>query len=113
MSLVRGKNAQREIQIPGTLHRRGYHYRLHVRFLPGLPDVVFASHKKVIFVHRCFWHRHARCKLERNRMRDEKNQRQLNRLRWRYQTSGNANFAMPARLWGELRGFLMILTDGN
>lgn len=99
MSLVRGKNTRPEIQVRGALHRLGYRYRLHVRSLPGTPDVVFASRKKVIFVHGCFWHRHARCKLARlpksrlifwknklegNRQRDEKNQRRLNRLGWRY-----------------------------
>lgn len=101
MSLVRGKDTRPEIRIRHALHRLGYRYRLHVRSLPGTPDVVFASRKKVIFVHGCFWHRHAlaRCKLARlpksrlafwknklggNRLRDEKNQHRLNRMGWRY-----------------------------
>ncbi|WP_256598329.1 very short patch repair endonuclease [Nitrosospira sp. Nsp11] len=33
----------------------GYRYRLHRRDLPGKPDLVFSSRKKVIFVHGCFW----------------------------------------------------------
>ena len=99
MSLVRGKNTRPEVRIRSALHRLGYRYRLHARSLPGTPDVVFASRKKVIFVHGCFWHRHSRCKLARlpksrmafwksklegNRLRDGKNQRRLNRLGWRY-----------------------------
>ena len=34
-------------------------YRLNKRDLPGKPDIVFENLKKVIFVHGCFWHRHA------------------------------------------------------
>jgi DNA mismatch endonuclease (patch repair protein) len=45
----------------------GYRYRLHKKDLPGTPDLVFASRKKVIFVHGCFWHRHdePECRLAR------------------------------------------------
>jgi DNA mismatch endonuclease (patch repair protein) len=39
----------------------GLRYRLNVKRLPGKPDFVFARHHKVIFVHGCFWHRHAGC----------------------------------------------------
>ncbi len=79
------------------VHGLGYRYRLHGRNLPGTPDLVFASRKKAIFVHGCFWHRHPRCrntrlpksrldfwkpKLEGNRKRDLRNQRKLRRLGW-------------------------------
>ena len=40
------------------VHRMGYRYRLHRRDLPGTPDLVFSSLRKVIFVHGCFWHQH-------------------------------------------------------
>lgn len=36
----------------------GYRYRLHDKRLPGTPDMVFSSRRKVIFVHGCFWHMH-------------------------------------------------------
>jgi DNA mismatch endonuclease (patch repair protein) len=36
----------------------GYRYALHVKKLPGKPDLVFVSRRKVIFVHGCFWHNH-------------------------------------------------------
>ena len=42
-----------------------YRYRLHVSGMPGRPDLVFSGRRKVIFIHGCFWHRHARCKLAR------------------------------------------------
>ncbi len=41
-----------------ALHRLGYRYRLHRRDLPGSPDIVFPSRRKVVFVHGCFWHGH-------------------------------------------------------
>jgi DNA mismatch endonuclease (patch repair protein) len=34
---------------------------LHVRQLPGKPDIVLSRHRKVIFVHGCFWHGHEGC----------------------------------------------------
>lgn len=30
--------------------------------LPGKPDIVLAQHRKVVFVHGCFWHRHGICR---------------------------------------------------
>jgi len=59
---------------------------------------VLAKHKKVIFVHGCFWHRHKGCKnctmptnrrdwwlkkLEGNAARDKVHQRALRKLGWR------------------------------
>lgn len=41
-------------------HALGFRFRLHRRDLPGRPDLVFPRHRKVVFVHGCFWHRH-RC----------------------------------------------------
>lgn len=99
MSRVRPKDTKPEWVVRRLLHRLGYRYRLHVRGLPGQPDLVFPSRKKVIFVHGCFWHRHPRCKntrlpksrldfwkpkLEGNRKRDLKHQRQLRRLGWKF-----------------------------
>ena len=47
------------------VHAMGYRYRLHVGELPGKPDLVFPARGAVIFMHGCFWHRHARCPLAR------------------------------------------------
>lgn len=65
MGLVRSKDTRPELLVRRWLHARGYRYRLHVRALPGQPDIVFASRRKVVFVHGCFWHRHENCKLAR------------------------------------------------
>jgi DNA mismatch endonuclease (patch repair protein) len=58
MSRVQGKNTATEIKVRSLIHRLGYRFRLHRKDLPGKPDLVFPSRKKIIFVHGCFWHGH-------------------------------------------------------
>jgi DNA mismatch endonuclease (patch repair protein) len=58
MSRVRSVDTKPEMRVRRLVHGMGYRYRLHVRTLPGLPDLVFRSRRKVIFVHGCFWHQH-------------------------------------------------------
>src|SRR4051812_3249076 len=65
MARVRSKNTRPELIVRKLLFAAGYRYRLHVRTLPGSPDLVFPGRKKVIFVHGCFWHRHENCNLAR------------------------------------------------
>lgn len=67
MSRVRGKDTAPEMRLRKLIHGMGYRYRLHVGNLPGRPDLVFSSRRKVIFLHGCFWHRHPdrNCKLAR------------------------------------------------
>lgn len=62
MSRIKGKNTQPEMVVRRLIHAMGYRFRLHRYDLPGSPDVVFPGRKKAIFVHGCFWHRHAGCK---------------------------------------------------
>lgn len=62
MSGIRGRNTKPEIAVRKALYGAGYRYRLHVRKLFGQPDIVIGSLRAVVFVHGCFWHRHARCK---------------------------------------------------
>ncbi|WP_219847778.1 very short patch repair endonuclease [Burkholderia multivorans] len=61
MSGIRAKNTKPEMLVRKVLFAAGYRFRLHRRDLPGVPDVVLPSHKVAIFVHGCFWHRHAGC----------------------------------------------------
>ena len=61
MRAVKAQDTTPEMKVRCLLHRMGYRYRLHRRDLPGKPDIVFASRRKVIFVHGCFWHGHS-CK---------------------------------------------------
>jgi|TARA_B100001964_G_C14131315_1_gene553030 DNA mismatch endonuclease (patch repair protein) len=98
MSRVGSKNTKPELVVRSYLHRRGFRYRIHGEKLPGRPDLVFAKHKTVVFVHGCFWHRHDGCsratmpstrvefwrnKFERNMARDQANQTELRKLGWR------------------------------
>lgn len=98
MSLVRCGDTKPEMVVRRMAHSLGYRYRLHVGKMPGRPDLVFLSRRKVVFVHGCFWHRHQcamgdrmpksrtgfwRHKLEGNRARDERTRRELRRMGWR------------------------------
>ncbi|OIT17016.1 very short patch repair endonuclease [Ralstonia solanacearum] len=65
MGLIRSKDTGPEMRVRQLLWKLGYRYRLHVKTMPGRPDIVFRSRRKVIFVHGCFWHRHAGCRLAR------------------------------------------------
>lgn len=58
MSGIRGKNTKPEIIIRKALHGKGFRYRLHVRNLPGKPDIVLPKYQAVVFVNGCFWHKH-------------------------------------------------------
>ena len=62
MSSIRGKDTWPERTLRSLLFARGFRYRLHVRKLPGSPDLVFPKHGAVVFVHGCFWHRHEGCR---------------------------------------------------
>ena len=98
MSRIRGKDTTPELAVRSALHRLGYRFRLHRRDLPGRPDIVLPKYGTVIFVHGCFWHRHARCKyaytpksrvefwhhkFQQNVERDRRVQRELRRLGWK------------------------------
>lgn len=96
MQSVGSKNTGPEIAIRRLIHRMGFRFRLHAKNLPGRPDIVFPSRKKIIFVHGCFWHGHG-CKygrlpksrleywapkIEANRKRDKKSAAALRRQKW-------------------------------
>lgn len=59
MSSVGSKNTGPERLVRSVLHRLGYRFRIHRKDLPGTPDIVLPSRRKVIFVHGCFWHGHS------------------------------------------------------
>jgi DNA mismatch endonuclease (patch repair protein) len=58
MRRIRSKDTKPEKLVRSMLHKLGYRFRLHRRDLPGQPDLVFVSRRKVIFVNGCFWHMH-------------------------------------------------------
>ena len=123
MSRVRGKDTKPEMIVRRMVHGMGYRYRLHDRRLPGSPDLVFRSRRKVIFVHGCFWHRHPdpSCKLARmpksrqdfwgpklegNRERDERNRAALAREGWRQMVVWECECRHEEQLRNKLREFL-------
>ena len=102
MSQVKSKGMKPEMRVRRLLHGLGYRYRLHRSDLPGRPDLVFPSRRKVVFVNGCFWHYHRGCervripatnqdywvaKLERNRDRDERNLSILEESGWAVMTT--------------------------
>src|SRR5262245_42101546 len=58
MSLVRSKDTKPELLVRLLVHTLGYRYLLYVKTLPGTPDLVFPSRRKIILVSGCFWHMH-------------------------------------------------------
>ena len=102
MSNIRGKDTKPELILRHALHARGFRYRLHVKDLPGKPDLVFPKFRAVVLVHGCFWHRHPGCakattpatrvefwqeKFQANILRDKWNSERLNELGWRVHTT--------------------------
>ena len=97
MSRISGSNTKPEIIVRKMIHGMGFRYRLNVRELPGTPDIVLPKHKKVVFVHGCFWHGHKGCKrserpssnisfwnrkIEQTMARDKKAIKDLKKLGW-------------------------------
>jgi DNA mismatch endonuclease, patch repair protein len=62
MSRIRSKDTKPEMMVRRFLFANGFRYRLHVKDLPGKPDIVLPKYKTIIFVHGCFWHGHKDCK---------------------------------------------------
>lgn len=58
MAGIRGRDTKPELVLRRGLHQRGFRFRLHAKYLPGKPDLVFPKYKAVILAHGCFWHGH-------------------------------------------------------
>jgi DNA mismatch endonuclease, patch repair protein len=123
MSRVRGRDTKPEMIVRRLLHSLGFRYRLHDRRLPGAPDLVFKSRRKVILIHGCFWHRHSdpacklarmpksqldfwRPKLEGNRERDLRNQSELEAIGWEYLIVWECELGHREQLENKLLAFL-------
>lgn len=97
MSGIRAKNTKPEILVRKLLHRQGFRFRLHVRNLPGKPDIVLPKHRAIVLVHGCFWHGHDchlfklpatrtrfwKEKIKSNRVRDSQTRASLLSSGWR------------------------------
>lgn len=123
MSRIGGKDTKPEMVVRRLIHSLGYRYRLHQRDLPGSPDLVFPSRRRVVFVHGCFWHRHpdSSCKLARlpksreefwipkfeaNATRDHRNEAALEHLGWGVLVIWECETKDPALLQDKIEAFL-------
>ena len=121
MAAVRSENTRPEMAVRKIVHGLGYRCRLHVRTLPGRPDLVFPAHRRIVLVHGCFWHRHKRCryasspktrrkfwetKFAANVERDRRIVRQLKRMGWAVFTVWQCELKKPGRLTERLNDFL-------
>lgn len=121
MRRIKSKNTLPEMMVRSLIQRMGYRFRLHVRNLPGKPDLVFPNRKKIIFVHGCFWHHHENCprgtfpksrqnfwipKLLRNKIRDEEEQAELHRLGWEVLVIWQCQLSNVKVLIKKLKSFL-------
>jgi DNA mismatch endonuclease, patch repair protein len=102
LTSVRMRNiAQRDTKaerlLRSALHRLGFRFTLHDAKLAGTPDIVLPRWRTAVFVHGCFWHRHAGCKrtttpatnvafweqkFRANVARDDRNERALRAQGW-------------------------------
>ena len=136
MSHIRRKDTRPEMLVRRFLHRHGVRYSLHVKYLPGRPDIVLRKYHTVILVNGCFWHGHGfssedfplqhenpNCslfrlprshtdfweeKIERNISRDEKQHKELTAMGWNVFTIWECQLR-PAERENTLMGLLRTL----
>jgi DNA mismatch endonuclease (patch repair protein) len=113
MSRIAGRDTKPELTVRRLLHAAGFRYRLHVKELPGKPDLVFPAARVVVFVHGCFWHMH-KCKYGKpvpasnsdfwsqkragNVARDQRNNSALRSAGWRVVEIWECQTRDPAKL---------------
>lgn len=118
MSAIRSKNTKPEVTLRKALHQLGFRYRLGGAGLPGRPDLVLPKYKVAVFVHGCFWHRHAGCKVastpksnsefwsakfQRNVARDAKVSSELKALGWNVFVIWECELSAKSRLAGTVK----------
>ena len=121
MSQIRDKNTKPEIVVRKIVHHMGYRFRLHQADLAGKPDIVLPKHRKIIFVHGCFWHIHScrygkvkpktnakfwESKRQGNVTRDRQNFRQLRKNGWKILVIWECQTKDTDKLKSELKKFL-------
>jgi len=121
MAAIRSTDTKPELMVRSIAHRLGYRFRLHRRDLPGKPDLVFPSRRKVVFVHGCFWHQHPHCrfttrpatrpefwaaKLDGNKDRDRRVRRELREAGWDSLVVWECQTRDPAKVADRLIRFL-------
>ncbi len=95
MRAVRQSGTEPEIAVRSALESMGVAFTTNVKGMPGSPDIWIDDGGAPIFVHGCFWHRHAGCtkattpktnreywvkKFEQNKARDARKVQELRDL---------------------------------
>ena len=123
MRSIRSTNTSPELIVRRMVHALGCRFTLHRKDLPGKPDLVLPRHRKVIFVHGCFWHQHAKrqCidsrvpksntgywapKLARNVIRDKQHLKALHAQGWQCLTIWECDLLKPEKVRLKLETFL-------
>lgn len=119
MRAIRSANTRPELCVRRTVYSLGYRYRVTGSKLPGRPDLVFRSRRKVIFVHGCFWHVHKGCalshvpkyeywrnKLARNVARDSATRRALKHSGWKSLILWECELSQLERVSSKISSFL-------
>jgi len=105
MSHIRSSNTSIEVLLRKALWHEGIRYRKNFKALPGTPDIAITKFKIAIFCDGEFWHGKNwdkkkdtiktnsdfwKAKIERNIMRDNKNEKKLVNMGW-----------VVLRFWGD------------
>jgi DNA mismatch endonuclease, patch repair protein len=128
MGKVRQHGTAPELLARQACRSLGMHYRISNEDLPGSPDLANRSRRWAIFVHGCFWHRHAGCskstipkknsrfwsaKFERNVARDLEVRAALRRLGFRVLTLWQCEAESPGILVRCLKKFFELLDSAR
>lgn len=120
MSRIGGKNTAPEKKVRSILWSLGHRFQLHVRALPGCPDIVLPDLKKAVLVHGCFWHGHKSCrrsdrpktngtfwdtKIDKNMRRDARVKRQLRSKGWKSLVVWQCEIKNETKLRNQLKRF--------
>ena len=121
MQCVRSTDTTPEKVVHRLVSELGVRCRRNCKDLPGRPDIVIPSVRKVIFVHGCFWHRHLGCKrcstpkrnvalwqekFERTVRRDRVTVRRLRKMGWEVLVVWECTLRNARRLVGRIAEFL-------
>ena len=121
MAAIGSRDTKPELAVRELVRTLGYRFRTHSVKLPGKPDLVFTSRRKVVFVHGCFWHRHKGCKrasmpatrtafweakFSSNIMRDRRVRRELKKMGWAALIVWQCELKNPVKVTERLHEFL-------
>lgn len=118
MSRIRQQGTSPELAVRRAVATLGLRYTTNNKDLPGSPDLANRSRRWAIFVHGCYWHRHAGCykattprtntefwlnKFSRNVERDNEAQAALRRAGYRVLTLWQCELDGDRNVSGKLK----------